>query len=716
MAGAKPIRIPITFTSDPKAIKKTQAQLADFGKKAGQVAASVGVAVGALAAVSVKAFADFDAAMTKSTAIMGGISDTMKGEMSDAAREVAKATTFSAAQAAESFFFLASAGLDAEQSIAAMPKVANFAQAGMFDMALATDLLTDAQSALGLSVDDTQQNMENMARVSDVLVRANVLANASVQQFSEALTNKAGAALKALGKDVEEGVAVLAAFADQGIKGDYAGTQLGIVLRDLSTKAIKNGSAFRSMGIEVFDSTGEMNNMADIIGDLEGALSGMSDETQKATLLQLGFSDKSLASLQALLGTSDAIREYESELRNAAGTTDEVAQNQLTSFSAQLDLMKSKFVDIGIEIGSRLAPALQTFVGSMDPIIAQLTPALVTLFEALLPVFEQVLAEMPALIESIIPIIPAFGDITETILALANVTLPILTAALDSVVPFITGLTGFFAENGDLTMALIIIVGAFVAALQVLNVVAGIATAIQLGLAAAMGVAFGWIGLVIAAVLALTAGLIYFFGFTETGKKMWGDFVWYLKQTWVDWSNAHNVIINGMIAGFEFMLNKAIEGLNWLAKQANKILPQDAQIDLIAKVKFDRINMLKDIQKPLNYEFDWQQKNVTGGPGSFALGVNDRRSGSGYGGNQLDYGMGSAGQFPGLMAPSLLNLGNFGFQNTAPVGYGSVLAPQPTTNNITVNQGILAGVGTSEAEAGKIITQYLNAYGRSGGR
>ena len=707
---AKPIRIPITFTSDPKAIKKTNQQLADFGKKAGQIAAGVGVAVAGLAAVSVKAFAEFDAAMVKSTAIMGGISDTMKGEMSDAAREVAKSTTFSAAQAAESFFFLASAGLDAEQSIAAMPKVANFAQAGMFDMALATDLLTDAQSALGLSVDDTQENMANMARVSDVLVRANVLANASVQQFSEALTNKAGAALKALGKDVEEGVAVLAAFADQGIKGDYAGTQLGIVLRDLSTKAIKNGDAFRSMGIEVFDSTGDMNNLADIIGDLEGALDGMSDETQKATLLQMGFSDKSLASLQALLGTSEAIREYEGELRNAAGTTDEVAQNQLTSFSAQLDLMKSKFVDIGIEIGSRLAPALQGFVGSMDPIIAQLTPALVTLFEALLPVFEQVLAEMPTLIEAIIPIIPAFGDITETILELANVTLPILTTALDSVVPFITDLTGFFAENGELTMVLIIIVGSFIAALQVLNVVAGIATAVQLGLAAAMGVAFGWIGLVIAAVIALTAGLVYFFGFTETGKKMWGDFVWYLKQTWVDWSNAHNVIINGMIAGFEFMLNKAIQGLNWLAKQANKILPQDAQIDLVAEVKFDRINMLKDIAKPLNMEFEFTPKNFTGGPGSFMSDDTDRIIRSQGGAAQPQQSL-----FPGLAAPTLLNMGNFGFQSAMPVTYSGGI-PAPTTNNITVNQGILAGVGTSEAEAGKVITRYLNAYSRTGGR
>lgn len=708
---AKPIRIPITFTSDPKAIKKTQRQLADFGKQAGKIAAGVGVAVAGLAAVSVRAFAEFDAAMVKSTAIMGDVSDVMKGEMSDAAREVAKTTTFSAAQAAESFFFLASAGLDAEQSISAMPKVANFAQAGMFDMALATDLLTDAQSALGLSVDDTQQNMENMARVSDTLVRANVLANASVQQFSEALTNKAGAALKALGKDVEEGVAVLAAFADQGIKGDYAGTQLGIVLRDLTTKSIKNTDAFRRMGIQVFDSTGEMNNMADIIGDLEGALAGMSDETQKATLLQLGFSDKSLASLQALLGTSDAIREYEAELRNAGGTTDEVAQNQLTSFSAQLDLLKSKFADIGIEIGSRLAPALSTFVSSMDPIVAQLTPALVALFEALLPVFEQVMAEMPALIEELIPIIPAFGDITAVILALANETLPILTGALEGVVPFVTGLTGFFAENGEVTMAVIVIVGAFVAALQVLNVVAGIATAVQLGLAASMGVAFGLIGLVIAAVVALTGGLIYFFGFTETGQKMWGDFVHYLKQTWVDFANANNWVINKIIDGFEFMINSAIDGINWLAKQANKVLPEDAQIDMIGRIEFKRVNMLEDVINFDNMEFPLKDVTAAGFGRYSDIRLRDRFDGGAPSQPQ------AMSPFAPGFSPSILgNLSqNFTYDGLGTDGFGTPVS-NPTTNNITVNQGILAGVGTSEAEAGKVIQQYLNAYSRSGGR
>ncbi len=317
-----------------------------------------GAAIVGLGVVAVKAFAGFDDAMTKSLAIMGDVSDEMRDRMETAARDVAKATLFSAEQAAESYFFLASAGLDAAQSIEALPKVAAFAQAGNFDMALATDLLTDAQSALGLSVDDTAENLENMTLVSDVLVKANTLANATVQQFSESLTNKAGPALRAVNKPIAEGVAVLAVFADQGIKGAQAGTQLAIVLRDLQTKAIKNADEFAALGISVFDSEGNMRNMADIVGDLEVGLDGMSDAQAKATLLQLGFSDKSISSLQALLGQSEAIREYQTELEKMGGITDEVANKQLESFTAQMSLLKSAVMDVLITLGGMLVPLL----------------------------------------------------------------------------------------------------------------------------------------------------------------------------------------------------------------------------------------------------------------------------------------------------------------------------------------------------------------------
>jgi len=345
-----------------KEARKVERSIVKLGKNMERTGAAmtkyITVPLALAGGAAIKFGADFDKAMTSSLAIMGEVSDAMRKDMSNAAREVAKTTKFSATEAAEAYFFLASAGLSAAQAIKALPKVAAFAQAGNFDLSLATDLLTDAQSALGLVVKDVTKNMKNMNLVSDVLVKANTIANASVQQFSESLTNKAGAALRVLGKELQEGVAVLAVYADQGVKGAEAGSQLNIVLRDLQKAAIKNKEAFKDANIAVFDQEGEMRNLGKIISDLENRLGKMSDEEKKAELMTLGFTEKSISATVALLGTSDAIKEYEEKLKSAGGITDEVSQKQLQNFWDQLGLIKSELIDVGLTIWQSLEPVL----------------------------------------------------------------------------------------------------------------------------------------------------------------------------------------------------------------------------------------------------------------------------------------------------------------------------------------------------------------------
>jgi|TARA_R110000824_G_scaffold190282_3_gene371749 TP901 family phage tail tape measure protein len=314
---------------------------------------------------SFKAVAEFDRNMTRSTAIMGDLSRTMREDMVASAKEVASEIPKSAAEVAEGFFFLASAGLDAQQSMAAMPAVAQFAVAGAFDLAKATSLAADAQSALGLKVNDAAQNLENLVRVTDVLVKANTLANATTEQFSRALTTKAGAALKIVNKEIEEGVAVLAAFADQGIKAENAGTALNIVFRDLKTKGLKNRVEWQKFG-GVFDKvTGKMRPIADIIGSLEKGLGGMTPKMVQAQLKMLGFSDKSLVFTQALIGMSDKIRQYEKDLKLAGGTTGDVADKQIQNIGDQMDIAKQKINTAAIALGTSLKPAFELLIGVM---------------------------------------------------------------------------------------------------------------------------------------------------------------------------------------------------------------------------------------------------------------------------------------------------------------------------------------------------------------
>ncbi len=326
----------------------------------------------AVGAVSVLAFSNFNKAMTESTAIMGDLSGPVKEAMIQAAREVAKETTFSHKEAAEAYFFLASAGLTAEESIGSLGFVSKFAQAGAFDLALATDLLTDAQSAMALKGDTAAESLENMTRVGDVFVKANTKANATVQQFSESITEQAGTALQVANKSLEEGVALLSLWADAGLKGSQAGTTLASMLTLLPKVATKNADAFADYGIEIFDSTGKLKNFADIADEFTPLLQQLSDEERAVAFNALGINKRLVTSIGLFKEAGPALREFEAAYGEAGGTVEEVSEKQLQSMSAQFSLLKSKAEDVAITLGAALAPAVLAIAKGLDKFIAGL--------------------------------------------------------------------------------------------------------------------------------------------------------------------------------------------------------------------------------------------------------------------------------------------------------------------------------------------------------
>ena len=417
-----------------KNLKNASKQLAKTGRQFEKIGTSFTKTFTvplALAGGAVLKFgSDFEKAMKTSTAIMGDLSDELKKKMADTAKTVSTTTTRSASDLAKAYYYLASAGFDAAQSISALPRVAKFAEAGQFDLQLATDLLTDAQSALGLTTKDVVENEKNMVRVSDVLVRANTLANASVQQFSEALTTRAGAALRILGKDVEEGAAVLAAYADQGVKAAAAGTQFGIVLRDLQKATLANAGVFKKYNVAVYDSNGEMRNMADILAELERALEAKSDAEKKSILSMMGFQEKSVASLLTLIGTSEKIREYEKALRDAGGTTDKVAKEQLDNFQDQLKMIRNRLVNVAITLSNDLLPILKDrFIPWIEKSVLKIQD-MVDWFRRLNPGIKNNIVRILGLIAVIGPLLIVLGKTMKALAGLRAMVLLLNTALL----------------------------------------------------------------------------------------------------------------------------------------------------------------------------------------------------------------------------------------------------------------------------------------------
>lgn len=200
--------------SDLKSIANTAlGQLtADVVQKASSAAAQIPQQV-------ISVGSGFEASMSQVAATMGITSVAEEFEMlSAAAKEMGETTKFSTSQAGEALNYLALAGYDATKAVDALPTVLNVAAAGGMELASASDMITDAMSALGL---ETSQ----MATFADRLAVTSQKSNTSVSQLGEAILTVGGTA-KTLSGGVVEMNTALGILADNGIKGSEGGTAL----------------------------------------------------------------------------------------------------------------------------------------------------------------------------------------------------------------------------------------------------------------------------------------------------------------------------------------------------------------------------------------------------------------------------------------------------------------------------------------------------------
>lgn len=114
----------------------------------------------ALGTAAVKTTADFDSSMSQVQATMGITADSMSelnGESVNTvdslralAKQMGSETAFSASECADAMNYLALAGYDTQEIYDTLPTVLNLAAAGGIDLASASDMVTDAMSALGI--------------------------------------------------------------------------------------------------------------------------------------------------------------------------------------------------------------------------------------------------------------------------------------------------------------------------------------------------------------------------------------------------------------------------------------------------------------------------------------------------------------------------------------------------------------------------------------
>lgn len=344
-------------------------------EKAGKQVSKASAAVAAAGAVSVKTAADFDSSMSQVQATLGIMKDAqsqLNGESvntMDALRSLAKemggSTAFSASQCADAINYLALAGYDTQQIYDTLPTVLNLAAAGNMDLARASDMVTDAMSALELETEDADTMVDQMAKTASS-------SNTSIDQLGEALLTIGATGRMVKGGTTELNTA-LGILANNGIKGAEGGTHLRNVIMSLTSPTDKAKAALKELGVSVFDAEGNMRGMDEILGDLNSSMSSMTAE-QKTDFLSTIFNKTDMAAINALLAnTGDAWDDLSDKIANSGGAAQQMANTQLDNLNGQLTILKSGVEGLAITVGEKMMPYIQKLIAWIQNITDKLS-------------------------------------------------------------------------------------------------------------------------------------------------------------------------------------------------------------------------------------------------------------------------------------------------------------------------------------------------------
>lgn len=301
-------------SSFKSALKDAQSGLSGLAGMAGKLggaamkgaAAGIGTATTAavgLGTAAVNVGKEFEGAMSQVSATMLLDQTTVEGKqafqtLEDAARECGASTAFSATEAAQGLNYLALAGYDAEKAASALPTVLKFAGAGAMELGDASDMVTDAMSAL-----DIEATQDNLNAFADNLAMTASKSNTSVAQLGEAILTVGGTAQGLKGGTTELS-AMAGILADSGIKASEGGTHIRNMIMSLQMpRNDKAAGMFKSLGLEAYDAAGNMRSMGDIFGDLNAQLAGASAVDVNTTLSTI-FKQTDLAAARAMMAAT----------------------------------------------------------------------------------------------------------------------------------------------------------------------------------------------------------------------------------------------------------------------------------------------------------------------------------------------------------------------------------------------------------------------------
>lgn len=259
---------------------------------------------------------------------VGGVSRATMAELIDlevAARTVGASTEKTANQAGSALKYMAMAGFEANQAIAALPEVTDLSTAGQLELARATDISTDMLGAFG-------KDVSYLTRMNDIFIGTITRANTNVEMLAEGFKYVAPVASQ-LGYSVENTSAMLGVLANAFIKGSDAGT-------DLRQALLRNADAAKKLGLQ------EGATLIEVLTEMKRRQLGVNEVVDMFGVI----ASKSVLVLMENIAGYEKLNE---KLGQSQGEAKELAETMRTTVNVQMQKLWSAIEAIGLDIFDR---------------------------------------------------------------------------------------------------------------------------------------------------------------------------------------------------------------------------------------------------------------------------------------------------------------------------------------------------------------------------
>lgn len=372
------------------------------GLKTVGTVASIGAigtaALGTRAAInSIDVAAGFEQEMTKVGVISGATSSDMR-DLKNTALDLGANSSKSATEVAYAMENLSSKGMDATETMVAMPGILAASEASGEDLADTTDVVVSAINAYKLEAGDA-------THIADVMAMSANKTAADIEGLGYSFKYAAPLA-HLLGISLEELAAATGVMMDAGMRGEQAGTTLRMAFLRLAKPTKKAQQALDELGISAVDAEGNFKSITDITREWNAATQDLTETQQLAYAGTIFGTEAATGMVNLFSEGADRIDEVTKALENSNGAAERAATTMRNTYAGALEDLSGSIETTKIAFMTPILPEFKELYSGLGAGLDANIPAIESAGEHVASVLDEAFSPFT----SLKPEMPTFQD------------------------------------------------------------------------------------------------------------------------------------------------------------------------------------------------------------------------------------------------------------------------------------------------------------------